>query len=978
MTGCDRRDNVKETMKRNLRDRKNRVLIELSDSDDDYKTSKKSEDEVYVLEEKEKKQIIPDKGKSKKRARRNTEDEVYIVDEKDKITAGKKESTKKRAQENTEDEVLVVGVSGKKPNIEDKGESSKKKVRRDTEDEVCIEENEKKEKIIVDKEESTKKRARKNTQSRNVKSVKIKNSEESLKTSNKKIKLQEGSSCADSADVKVSGQNQKDLVKDCVKEDLKIEERLNSSFLQCTEWTDIDYVSEINNIDRRIVENVVRLFKEDNTIPFIARYRKNMTGSMDPDKLRALLESFEQAKTIKLRAAAIIKNIDKLGKWSPELHAAITSTKSLADLEYIYSLYKSASKRSLAEKARELGLGVVSGAVLQGQDIPPLASLIDEQKEGLRNEQEVRSGIVHIIADVISKNKEIFDKVTSLRKTSVIDIQTTQCKTAEDSKNVNSRKYEQYFNFKSSVNTIKPYHILAINRAESQKIISVKIIVPDAFEHAFKEHCLSRYAHRRDLGCGMKILHWDLLKDGIDHAYKKLIRPQVIRRVRSEMKESAEKASIEVFATNVKQLLLVPPVRGKIVLGIDPGYRHGCKLAVVSEQGDVLETAVIYPHNHTSAFKDAANVLAKLVNKYRCTMIALGNATACRETELFLTKVIESRMFGSLNAMYTIVDECGASIYSCSPQAKSEFPDLDPNLVSAISIARRLQDPLAELVKIEPKHLGVGMYQHDLPETKLTKTLSEVVTEVVSFVGVDINTASHYLLQRVAGLTLSRSTNIIEWRTKNGPFRNRKQLLNVKGIGNKTFEQCAGFIRILPETATVSESSSERNKRSDDFDPLDQTWIHPESYAIANKFVKHCQCKLHDIGTPAFINRINSHARTGYGNLAAQFGTDETTMETIVIALTMQKDDDIRSKLNQPLFRNSVRHIDDLTVGTKLSGVVRNVVPFGSFVDVGVGSDALIHTTRMKKRDLHVGQRVEVKVVGIELARQRINLELMS
>ncbi|XP_071580913.1 uncharacterized protein YdcI [Temnothorax nylanderi] len=942
-------------MKRNLRDRPNRVIIELSDSDDDYETSKKSEDEeVYVLEDDKKKQkIIADKGKStKKRARRNTEDDVYIVEEnakKEKITA-------------------------------EKGESSKKKVRRNTEDEVCvIEENEKKGKIIADKGDSTKKRARKNTQSKNVKSVKIKNSEESLETSNKKIKLQEGSSCADSADVKVSEQNRKDLVKDCVKEDVKIEERLNSSFLQCTEWTDIDYVSEINNIDRRIVENVVRLFKEDNTIPFIARYRKNMTCSMEPDKLRALLESFEQAKTIKLRAAAITKNIDKLGKWSPELHAAITSTKSLADLEYIYSLYKSASKRSLAEKARELGLGVVSGAVLQGQDIPPLASLIDEQKEGLRNEQEVRSGIVYIIADVISKNKEIFDKVTSLRKTSVIDIQTTQCKTAEDSKNVNSQKYEQYFNFKSSVNTIKPYHILAINRAESQKIISVKIIVPDAFERAFNEHCLSRYAHRRDLGCGMKILHWDLLKDGIDHAYKKLIRPQVIRRVRSEMKESAEKASIEVFATNVKQLLLVPPVRGKIVLGIDPGYRHGCKLAVVSEQGDVLETAVIYPHNRPPAFKDAANVLAKLVKKYRCTIIALGNATACRETELFLTKVIESRMFGSLNAMYTIVDECGASIYSCSPQAKSEFPDLDPNLVSAISIARRLQDPLAELVKIEPKHLGVGMYQHDLPETKLTKTLSEVVTEVVSFVGVDINTASHYLLQRVAGLTLSRSTNIIEWRTKNGPFRNRKQLLNVKGIGNKTFEQCAGFIRILPETATVSESSSERNERSeDDFNPLDQTWIHPESYAIANKFVKHCQCKLYDIGTPAFISRINFHARTGYGKLAVQFGTDETTMETIVIALTMQKDDDIRSKLNQPLFRKSVRHIDDLTVGTKLSGVVRNVVPFGSFVDVGVGNDGLIHTTRMKKRDLHIGQRVEVKVVGIELARHRINLELMS
>ncbi|KYQ55407.1 S1 RNA-binding domain-containing protein 1 [Trachymyrmex zeteki] len=850
-----------------------------------------------------------------------------------------------------------------------------------SEDEDYVEQNKRK-KEIIGKRQPIKKRVKRNTQSKDVKSIKRKNQEENLETSsNKRPKLED--SYTDSIDAGVSQEIKKNSVSTYVKEDVKedtyvkLNEKFNFSFSQCTEWTNIDYISEVNNVDRRIAQNVVKLFKEDNTIPFIARYRKNMTGSMDADKLRELLESFEQAKIIKLRAATIIKNIDRLGKWSPELHSAISSTKSLADLEDIYSLYKpSASRRLLADKARGLGLGSISDAVLQGRDVPPLTSLIDEQKEGLRNEQEVKSGIVHVIADVISKDKNIFDKVTSLRKTLVIDIQTTRCKPAKDSKNANEQKYEQYFNFKSSVNAIKPHHILAINRAESQKIISVKIVVPDAFEHAFKNYCLSRYT--QEGRNSVKMIHLNLLNDGIDHAYKKSIKPQMVRRIKSEMKENAEKASIEVFATNVKQLLLTPPVRGKIVLGIDPGYRHGCKLAVVSEQGDLLETAVIYPHNHSSAFKDAANTLAKLVNKYRCTIIALGNATACRETELFLTKAIESNMFGSLNAMYTIVDECGASIYSCSPQAKSEFPDLDPNLVSAISIARRLQDPLAELVKIEPKHLGVGMYQHDLPQTKLTKTLSEVVIEVVSFVGVDINTASHYLLQQVAGFTVSRSKSIIEWRSKNGPFRNREQLLKVKSIGSKTFEQCAGFIRILPETATTSETSSERSKKSEnDFNPLDQTWIHPESYAIANKFVQHCQCKLDDIGTPAFIEKINFYARTGYGNLAAQFGTDETTMETIVKALTMQKDEDIRSKLNQPLFRNSVRRIEDLIVGTILSGVVRNVTHFGAFVDVGVGKEGLVHVSRMKK-DLHIGQRVEVKVVGIESARQRISLELMN
>ncbi|KYN29381.1 S1 RNA-binding domain-containing protein 1 [Trachymyrmex cornetzi] len=844
-----------------------------------------------------------------------------------------------------------------------------------SEDEDYVMDQNKRKKKIIGKRQPTKKGVKRSTQSKDVKSIKRKHQEGNLETSsNKRPKLED--SYTDSTDAGVSQEIQKNSARIHINEDVKLNEKFNFSLSQCTEWTDIDYISEVNNVTRCIAKNLVKLFKEDNTIPFIARYRKNMTGSMDADKLRELLESFEQAKIIKQRAATIIKNIDKLGKWSPELHSVITSTKSLADLEDIYSLYKpSTSRRLLADKARGLGLGNISDAVLQGRDIPPLTSLIDEQKEGLRNEQEVRNGIVHIIADAISKDKNIFDKVNSLRKTSVIDIQTTQCKTAEDSKNANEQKYEQYFNFKSRVNTIKPHHILAINRAESQKIISVKIVVPDAFENAFHNYCLSRYTQEGRNSA--KMFHLTLLNDGIDYAYKKSIKPQMVRRIRSELKENAEKASIEVFTTNVKQLLLIPPVRGKIVLGIDPGYRHGCKLAVVSEQGDLLETAVIYPHNHSSAFKDAANTLAKLVNKYRCTIIALGNATACRETELFLTKAIESNMFGSLSAMYTIVDECGASIYSCSPQAKSEFPDLDPNLVSAISIARRLQDPLAELVKIEPKHLGVGMYQHDLPQTKLTKSLSEVVTEVVSFVGVDINTASHYLLQQVAGLTVSRSKSIIEWRSKNGPFRNREQLLKVKSIGSKTFEQCAGFIRILPETATTSETSSQRRMKSENFNPLDQTWIHPESYAIANKFVKHCQCKLDDIGTSAFIGKINFHARIGCGNLAAQFGTDETTMGTIVKALTMQKDEDIRSKLNQPLFRNSVRCIEDLIVGTILSGVVRNITHFGAFVDVGVGKEGLIHVRRIKK-DLHIGQRVEVKVVDIELARQRIGLELMN
>lgn len=590
-----------------------------------------------------------------------------------------------------------------------------------------LEESKRKTKVIADNKEP-RKRIKKAAQNKDVKVTKRKAEEKDLKGkfNNKKLKQEEPLFTDNS---EVPQQNQENLTKIDIKHDENIEKKLKPS--SCAEWTDVEYISEIHNVDIHIARNVVKLFNSDNTIPFIARYRKNMIGSMEPDQLRALKDSFEQAKVIKHRAVTIIRAIDKLGKWSPEIHSTITSCKSLADLEELFSLYKPTTKRLLAERARALGLDSVSNAILQGQQIPLLTSLVDEQKEGLRSEEDVRQGVVHILADVISKDKEVFDKVSSLRKIYTIEIQTTQCKTTkEDSQNPsksNEHKYEGYFNFKASEKNIKPHQVLAINRAETQKYINVKIIVPDAFEQAFKRYCLWRYINQPNLTKNMTKLHRDLLNSSIDHTYKKLIKPLVMRRVRSEMKERAETESIKVFVTNVKQLLLIPPIRGKVVLGIDPGFYHGCKLAVVSEHGDVLDTAVIHPHTKNyGAFEQSAKTLTELVNKHKCTVLALGNGTASRETEMFLTKMIESKMFGSLNVRYSIIDECGASIYSCSVEAKSEFPNLDPTLVSAISIARRLQDPMAELVKIEPKHLGVGQYQHDLPEKQLLNALDEV------------------------------------------------------------------------------------------------------------------------------------------------------------------------------------------------------------------------------------------------------------
>lgn len=584
------------------------------------------------------------------------------------------------------------------------------------------------------KERSTKKKTKECTQDKNITSTKRKTGKERLEISvSKKRKIAASSLVSfDKEEKKELPQVQKDLVKIDVKYDISAQ--LNSSSALCVEWTDVDYISEVNDVSKHIAANIVKLFKKDNTIPFIARYRKNLTDFMEPDQLRAIKDSYEHAKLIKQRAATIIKAIDKLGKWSPEIHSVITSIKYLADLEHIYSLFKPTSKRTLTEKARELGLQTISNAVLRGQEISLLESLVDEQREGLRNEAQVRNGIMHIIADVISKDKEVYDKVISLRRTFFVEVQTARCKkTTEDSKGkwkkemTDELKYEMYFDFKTTERNIKPHQILAIIRGESYKILTVKILVPGTFESAFKKYCLQRYA----FAMRASKLHLHLLDDGINYAYKRSIKPLVARRARAEMKERAEMASIEVFATNVKQLLLAPPVRGKVILGIDPGFSHGCKLAVVSEHGDVLDTGLIYPHQNSAAsYKRSADLLVNLVNKYKCTVLALGNATGCRETELFLTKIIKSKAFGSFDVMYTIVNESGTSVYSCSPEAKSEFPNLDLNFVSAVSIARRLQDPLAELVKVEPKHLGVGMYQHDLPEKRLLNALEEVSIRV--------------------------------------------------------------------------------------------------------------------------------------------------------------------------------------------------------------------------------------------------------
>ncbi|XP_046421345.1 S1 RNA-binding domain-containing protein 1 [Neodiprion fabricii] len=740
-----------------------------------------------------------------------------------------------------------------------------------------------------------------------------------------------------------------------------------------TEWSEPDYLSEFNQIDKQIAQNLISLFKDDNTIPFIARYRKEMTGGMEPEQLRSIKNSYDSLKSIKKRGLLILKTIDKLGKWNPEIHSAVTAAKSLEELETIYAPYKPGAKRSLAERAKELGLAPISEAVLLGKVVPSLSSLIDTDRNGLINVNEVRQGIMHIIAEVISKDKTTFEGIRELRKKVVINIQSTKSKSAGTLKVANDvkqkkedhHKYEKYFHFVASERSIRDYQILAINRGESQKILSVKIIIPDWFKDRLRERCLRKY---NSIG-KVSSFHHDILNESFDDAYNRLIKKFVTRQVRHELNEKAESASVNVFANNLKKLLLTPPLRGKTVLGIDPGFTHGCKLAMVSQCGDVLETATIYPH--TRSQKHSVQVLVDLVKNYRCTVIAVGSETGCRETEKFLTDLIQAGVFHPIDVSYTIVNECGASIYSCSTEAKSEFPNLDPNIISAVSIARRLQDPLAELVKVDPKNLGVGMYQHDLPEKQLQLTLGEVITETVSFVGVDINTASHCLLRRVAGLNAAKATNIINRRNTCGPYKNRSELLLVSGIGKKSYEQCAGFIRILPETALLDASS-----RKDSLVYLDQTWIHPESYDVAKQFLKGCGCHLTDLGSDEFVQKVTSYANCDRKTLAKQLDTNETTLDIIINGLSMKKGEDIRIREEAPLFMNNFRCIDDLCVNTRVRGTVRNVTSFGTFIDIGVGTNGLLPIGKLKGQVLSLGERVDVLVLSINKDRGRISLTL--
>ncbi|XP_075145670.1 uncharacterized protein YdcI [Haematobia irritans] len=756
-------------------------------------------------------------------------------------------------------------------------------------------------------------------------------------------------------------------------------------------WTIDELLAETTNIEPRAAKNIVNLFENENTIPFICRYRRDLIDHIQPEQLREIKSCYTEIVNLRKKAETIVTTLEKENVIDEDIRTEMLCAKSPEELEFLYAPYKPASKGSLADRAKALGLEEYADRILYGE-LPHvyLKSIVDYKNPDLDSEEKVFNGICNIISHNISKHTGVLEEIRRLQRVHRITLKTSKLKepstSSKSSKNPkpstsvqavsgggdhgghgnnknDASKYEMYYDYSNDVRFLKPHQVLAINRAEKMKFLTVKIIVND-----YLRNDLERYIRSIFVEDGVKYpLRLEIFNKSFEECYSKKLQPLISRQIRSDLNESAKKASIDVFAKNLKQLLLMSPLKGERILGIDPGFANGCKIAVISETADVLETGVIYPHRRNSDPEEWGERLAKILKRHKCHLIALGNGTACRETEFWLSKLFELGILDSNHIRYSIVSEQGASIYSCSEIAKKEFPNMDMNEISAVSIARRLNDPLSEYVKIEPRHIGVGMYQHDINEKHLTESLNEVVSECVSYVGVDINTASITVLKHIAGLSEKKAEKILQHRADNGPFRTRKDLLQVKTIGEKTFVQCAGFIRIDPHSL---------GGRIENL--LDCTWVHPESYTVAKKIISKCKLQVDDIGSPEFIQKIGNYVRTNDTDvLAKEFKTPKERLEVVFQALQRELFKDYRTDFDKkPLFKQGLTRITELSECDVLTGAVTNITHFGAFVDVGIECDGLIHVSKMGNSKLNIGDRVTVSVISIDVKRKRLGLRL--
>lgn len=713
--------------------------------------------------------------------------------------------------------------------------------------------------------------------------------------------------------------------------------------------TDIlELTAEELNLKKSNVKSVVELLDSGNTVPFIARYRKEMTGSLDEMEIRNIEEKIDYLRRLLQRKNEVAAAADEVDKYSSQLKEKLIKADTLQEVEDLYRPFKS-KKKTKADKAIEKGLKPLAELVFaqkeSAADPEDLALQYIDSEKGLENIEDVLSGAEDIIAGDISNDAELRKKLREFvfAKSDIV----SELKNEEE-----AEKYRDYYEFKESINKIPPHRILALNRGEQEDVLRIKI---ECNDNKAEKIINNYYEFKEDQ-------FYPLLENARDYAYKRMIFPSLEREVRNHLTDKAEEKAVNNFSTNLKSLLMQPPLVGKKVLAIDPAFRTGCKIAVLAENGELLETAAIYPHAPVNNLEEAVKITAELIKKHDVDLIVIGNGTASRETEIFVVNMIKN----GLDVEYTIVSEAGASVYSASKLARQEFPELDVSIRGAISIGRRIQDPLAELVKIDPKSLGVGMYQHDISQKRLEKALNEVVVDAVHHVGVELNTASAALLTYVSGVSANNAQKIIEYRSENGNFRCRKELLDVYGFGPKTYQQAAGFLRI-----------------DSDADPFALTPIHPESYQEAEKILNKINYKPSDIRDNQILVEIRDKIKAlDLLETAENLEIGVPTTKDIIKAL-QQPGRDPRESMPGPVFRKDILKLEDIEAGMIFTGKVRNIVDFGAFVDIGLKQDGLLHISEMSDfylndpfEILEIGQNVEVKVLNVDKKRERISFTL--
>ena len=707
----------------------------------------------------------------------------------------------------------------------------------------------------------------------------------------------------------------------------------------------IQKITQELEVEKWQVEAAVKLIDEGNTIPFISRYRKEATGALNDEQLRNLFERLNYLRNLEDKKNQVLSSIEEQGKLTEELKKQILEAETLVVVEDLYRPYRP-KRRTRATIAKEKGLEPLANILLLQMTEKSLeeeaAAFVSQEKE-VNTPQEALAGAMDIVAESISDEADYRIRIRKMTMKSGLLVSAAK-------KPEESTVYDMYYDYVEPVSKVAGHRILAINRGEKEKILTVKIQAPEEDILRYLEKQVIKRDNPNTTGT---------LKAAVEDSYRRLIAPAIEREIRSDLTEKAEDGAIKVFKKNLEQLLMQPPIEGQVVLGWDPAFRTGCKLAVVDPTGKVLDTTVIYPTAPTTSAKIAAakETLKKLIKKYHVTLFSVGNGTASRESEQIIVELLKEI---PEKVQYVITNEAGASVYSASKLATEEFPNFDVGQRSAASIARRLQDPLAELVKIDPKSIGVGQYQHDMNQKKLGEALSGVVEDCVNRVGVDLNTASVSLLEYVSGISKAIAKNIVTYREENGRFEDRKELLKVAKLGPKAFEQCAGFLRI-------------RGGKN----PLDGTSVHPESYEAAEKFLSQMGMKPEDI-----FNGTGVYYVKDYGQMAKKLGIGEMTLRDIVKELT-KPGRDPREEMPRPILRTDVLEMKDLKEGMILKGTVRNVIDFGAFVDIGVHQDGLVHISQMTDRYIKhpleavsVGDIVEVKVLGVDMKKKRISLTM--